>query len=75
MMRMAVAMGVAGIVKPCFLVDTHGVDNQGIALPPPHGVPEPRRLNDVWQRAPIREDLSVRVIAFEQHHEHSGGCG
>ena len=65
---------VASEIEPESVVESNGIDNQGIAFPPANRVPVPGRIGVFGMLPTVEEDLAIAVdVAFEQEeHVHPG---
>src|SRR5215471_12705330 len=68
----SIAVGVTSIVNPGLIVEPRGFDDEGIALPSPYRISQPRRLHFFRKAATISEHLTIAPLIFKKNKRYTG---
>ncbi len=57
-------MRVTERIQPALVVESHGIDDQRITIPPANRVSQPKRVRIGWRFAPVHIDLPMTSECF-----------
>src|SRR5579862_789142 len=66
------AVRMAHLIEPGLIVETNGIDDEGVPLPFADRISHPRGANVLGMLTPIRKNLAHKMIVLEQHHDLAG---